>query len=528
MRRDRLGGMLQRDSGGHSTMKFHRRIALGAILLATLPAGSGLMADRLAPPPDAAPNGNPKVRWIRKTLTAPMPMVPTAPLPDPSALPTIDRLEAKSAIEPDLPPNERWTMAAKPGRQPARPQVLPTALGNPPAESGMTLEEVEKIALANNPTLVQASMRIQAAQGKCLQVGLYPNPTIGYRAEEMGADGTLGQQGAFFAQEFVTAGKLELRSAVAAHEIVKAERAWEAQVGRVLNDVRSAWYEVLVAQRIVDLNRQLVGIGQQGVKASGDLLAAMEVSRVDLLQARIEADSANIQLHEAQNRYQAAWTRLAALLGVPEMKPTRLAGDLESDLPKLRWEESLESLLADSPELGEARADIQRAQCVVQRECAERVPNVDVQASILYHHPDEDTVAGLEVGLPLPIFNRNQGNIYRAQAQLIDAEKEVQRVELALRDRLATAFRHYANARYEAKKYAEEILPNAKASLDLVQTGYRQGEYDYLTLLTAQRTYFQVNLAYLESLREYRSTRVVIEGSLLTGGLDGYKTAGKE
>ena len=54
--------------------------------------------------------------------------------------------------------------------------------------------------------------------------------TIGYQGEEMGADGTLGQQGAFFAQEFVTAGKLELRSAVAAHEIVKAERAWEAQV----------------------------------------------------------------------------------------------------------------------------------------------------------------------------------------------------------------------------------------------------------------------------------------------------------
>jgi cobalt-zinc-cadmium efflux system outer membrane protein len=66
----------------------------------------------------------------------------------------------------------------------------------------------------------------------------------------------------------------------------------------------------------------------------------------------------------------------------------------------------------------------------------------------------------------------------------------------------------------------QKILPKAKTSLDLVQAGYKQAEYDYLTLLIAQRTYFRVNLAYLDSLQEYQSSRVSIEGFLLTGGLE--------
>jgi len=396
----------------------------------------------------------------------------------------------------------------------------PIASQMPGPESGMTFAELEEIALTNNPTLVQAGMRIQAAQGKCLQVGLYPNPVIGYEGDEMGSDGTLGQQGMFVAQEIVTGGKLGLRGTVAAHEVTQAELGWQAQQGRVLNDVRSACYEVLVAQRIVELNRNLVRIGQYGVKTADELLLAKEVGRVDVLQAHIEADSATLQLFNAQNRYQAAWRRLAALLGTPDMEQTRLAGHLEGDLPRFTWEESLHRLLAGSPELAEARAGVERAKCVVARECAERIPNVAVRTGVRYHHPSEDAVATVEVGLPLPIFNRNQGNIYRARSQLIAAENEVQRLELALQERLAAVFRRYANAQHDVEEYSTKILPNAKASLDLVQIGYRQGEHDYLTLLTAQRTYFQVNLAYLESLLKCRSSSIAIEGFLLSGGLE--------
>ncbi len=512
-------------------MNVDRRITAGVILLGVMAWGPRAFSDPLEPP-SGKPSGNSKVRWIRKTPAAPLPIVPAAPLPSGSSFAGIRQREVDKTADREIKAARVSRATTESKRDPvesdirlAQSEAFPLLPGSSPGEPGMTLAEAESVAMANNPTLVQAAMRIRAAQGKCIQVGLYPNPIVGYEGDEMGAEGTAGQQGAFLIQEIVTAGKLQLASAVVGHEITQADQAWAAQQGRVLNDVRAAWYEATVAQRIVELNRQLMLIGQQGVQAAGELVEAMEVSRVDLLQARIEGDSAAIQLQLARNRHQAAWQRLAALLGVPELEPTRLVGDLEDELPELTWQGSLQRLLAGSPEVAEARAGVQRAQCVVARESARRIPNVNLRTGVRYHDSAEDTVATVEIGLPLPIFNRNQGNIYKAQAELIAAEKEVHRVELTLRDRLSAAMKRHADARHEVQQYARKILPNAKASLDLVRTGYREGEYDYLTLLTAQRTYFRVNLAYLESLLAYRSSRVSIEGFLLSGALDAARAA---
>ena len=485
-----------------------------------LVSGTGLLAGQLEPPPVPPSSDDSEVRWIRKTPpAAPLPDSPPAPLPDsPPARSTASVPADKLNPFPD--PTTEPTFLP-----PADPAYAPEVIEAPAAESDTTLAELEQTALANNPTLVQAAARIRAAEGKCLQAGYYPNPTIGYRGEEIGVEGSVGQQGAFVGQEIVTAGKLRLRSAVAASEVARAEFAWQVQRARVVNDVRAVGCEVLVAQRIVEVNQELVRIGQQAVQAAENLLKGQEVSRVDLLQARIEADSAKLQLHDAVNRHLAAWRRLAALVGVPDMEPARLADDLNGELPELSWEESLRHLLAESPELAEAYCGVERARAAVARECAEWVPNLNVEAGVRYDDDTDDTIVGLEVGLPLPIFNRNQGNICRAQAQLVAAENEVRRIELTLQDRLATAFRRYANARHRAKKTASEILPNAKASLDLVKTGYGQGEHDYLTLLTAQRTYSRVNLTYLQSLLEYHANRVSIEGFLLSGGLNGMLNA---
>jgi cobalt-zinc-cadmium efflux system outer membrane protein len=93
-------------------------------------------------------------------------------------------------------------------------------------------------------------------------------------------------------------------------------------------------------------------------------------------------------------------------------------------------------------------------------------------------------------------------------------------LELNLQSRLAAAFERYANARQQVDLYSRQVLPNANQSLDLVGLGYRQGEFSYLTLLTAQRTFATTNLAYLESLRELRQSAVAIEGLLLKDSLD--------
>ena len=390
-------------------------------------------------------------------------------------------------------------------------QIEPTA--------NVTLAELEAMAQRCNPTLAQAAARLEAARAQHYQVGLYPNPVVGYQGSEIGNDGRAGQQGGYVSQEIVTAGKLQLSRAVAGQEVRQAESALAAQQFRVLTDVRRGFYEVLVAQRTVELTEQLVGIGDRGVKAAEALLKAQQVARADLLQARIECDSAKILLEKSRNRYAAAWRSLLAVVGDPTLQPTPVTGNLQDGIARLTWEETLSRLLAESPELAIAQAGLARAQAVWSREWAGRTPNVDLQTSVQYDNATRYTIASVQLGIPIPVFNRNEGNIAKAQAETVAARHEVERVRLALQQRLAAVFEQYATAHQQVEKYAQDIMPNAEESLKLVTEGYRRGEFSYLVLLTAQRTYFQTNLAYLDASRDLRTATTALEGNLLSDSL---------
>ena len=386
-------------------------------------------------------------------------------------------------------------------------------------ESGLTLNYFENLALTNNPTLVQANAKVQAAQGRRVQAGLYPNPEVGYTASEIGDDGRAGQQGAFVTQQFVRGQKLGLSQQVASQEIRQAMRELEAQQLRVLNDARREFYSLLVAQESVRVSEELVAIAQKAVTASGELLEAEESGRVDLVQAKVELESSRIGLTNATLRYQAAWRRLAAVAGVPGMVPAAAAGDLHASAASLSWDEELSRILGSSPQLAAARAGVARSQWAVRRARAEPIPNVDVQSSVQYDNATGDAIAGLQVGIPLPIYNRNQGGIREANAGLIAATAEVGRVELALQEQLALVFERYGRAQNQVEKYSKEILPSAKQSLELVNLGYQNGEFSYLTLLTSQRTFSQANLAYLVALDEMWASAIEIDGLLLTDSL---------
>src|SRR3972149_5202189 len=164
--------------------------------------------------------------------------------------------------------------------------ALSQALAPPP---GAARGEREEMALQRTPTWAQAAARVEAARGNYVQVGLHPNPVAGYIGAEMGNEGRAGQQGGFLSQELVTAKKLQLNRSVASEEVRQAEYAWGMQRQRVVTDGRRSFYDVLVAQRTVELTEQLARLGEEGVKSVEALIRGKEVARGDLLQARIEA-----------------------------------------------------------------------------------------------------------------------------------------------------------------------------------------------------------------------------------------------
>jgi outer membrane protein, heavy metal efflux system len=403
---------------------------------------------------------------------------------------------------------------------PVTDEEVPAPLAAGDAEP-LTLADLEQMALGNNPSLPVAGANVDAARGRTVQAGLYPNPVIGYMGNEIGDDGTAGMQGGFVSQEFVTGGKLRLDQAKAAQKVRETQFQFDAQQLRVVNDVRLRFYSSLVAQRQVELTDELVRISKQLVQFSQRLLAAQQLSKNDVLLSEIESSESEILADNAHNQETEAWRRLAAVVGATELEPRPLAGELDAEIPDYTWEDSYARAVALNPELSAAEARVRRARIAIERERQQNVPNIDVMLSALHKNTNHDDVAGVQVGFPLPILDRNQGNIFAAEAELIEAQNNVRRLELDLQDRLAMALRRYANARQQADRYKQEILPRAKQSLDLVTRGYASGQVDFLTQLTSQRTYIRVNLAYLGTLDELWQAATLIDGQLLSGSLQG-------
>jgi len=187
----------------------------------------------------------------------------------------------------------------------------------------------------------------------------------------------------------------------------------------------------------------------------------------------------------------------------------QLEGDVTAvpSLPAI--EEVYDSLLTSSPEIAAELAKIKTAEHVLQRAKVESVPNVTWQTALKYDTTGEHVIADFQVGMPLPTVDWNQGNIRKARGEIVMASASVEQ----------TNYRDYAQAKLQVDAYANSILPKSRKSLELITAGYRAGELDFLQVLTAQRTFFQAQLDYLDRLSTLRSKTILVEGQLLNASL---------
>ncbi|MBW3539053.1 MAG: TolC family protein [Planctomycetes bacterium] len=399
------------------------------------------------------------------------------------------------------------------------PQPLDVSSAEAPAdEAPLTLADLERLALANNPTLRQARALIDEAAGAWWQAGLYPNPVVGYQAEEIGNDDTAGLQGGFFSQTIVTADKLDWNRAVLLPDVEQARWGLEAQRLRVLTDVRTAWYELAGVARIVDRAGELVDLAEQAVAASRDALAVGQVAESDVLLTEVELNGVRVLLESARAREFAARRRLTALAGIPELPGDVADEEFEASADVLAWDEELHTLLAASPLVQQARLQVQRARNRIGREQAQPVPDVNVQLGSSHDFATDFTLFSAQVGVMLPVHNRNQGAIAAAVAELMRAEGEVERVELALRERLAEAFGRYEQARVQVELFGEARDKAARAR-EMTMQAREAGEFNIFRLLLVQRQVFDTEVQYIQALVELRQSQALVEGLLLEGGL---------
>jgi outer membrane protein, heavy metal efflux system len=392
----------------------------------------------------------------------------------------------------------------------------------------MTLDQFEKIASQSNPTLRQAEAEIRAANAHRQQAGLYPNPTVGYAADEVrGGSVGGGKQGFFVEQTIVTAGKLGLSKNVFANDANIAGIEAEEQRIRVTSAVKMAFLRVLAAQELLDARRDLSKIAQDSAETQSRLQNTGQADESEVLESEIEAQRMRIAARMQENTLREEWRSLASVIGRPDLPVATVAGDLEKGWPDLNEEQIVDTIAGQSPAVRIADATATRAQSVLARAKREAIPDLQLRAGMEYNNEllgsvpfakGWEGIAGVSV--QVPIFNRNQGEVAAARAEIDRAQQEKQRIALTLRDRAATTVDEYANARLMATEYRDAILPRAKKAYAIRVEKYGQMLASYPRVLDSQRKLYELQTEYIAALENVWTTGIALQGYLLTDGLE--------
>jgi outer membrane protein, heavy metal efflux system len=392
----------------------------------------------------------------------------------------------------------------------------------------MTLDQFEKMAQESNPTLRQAEAEIRAANARRQQAGLYPNPTVGYTADEIrGGSVGGGKQGFFAEQRIVSGGKLRLSRNVFANEANIAAVEAEEQRVRVTSAVKMAFLRVLAAQELLDVRRDLATIAQDAAETQTRLQNTGQADESEVLESEIEAQRMRMAARMQENTLREEWRSLTAVIGRPEMPIATVAGDLDRNWPDLNEEQAVETIAGQSPAVRIAEATTTRARALLARAMREAVPDLQLRAGMEYNNellgsvPFAKGWEGIaQVGVQLPIFNRNQGEVVAARADIERAQEEKRRIALTLRERAASAVDQYANARLMAVEYRDAILPRAKKTYALRLEKYGQMLASYPRVLEAQRKLYELQAEYIGALENVWTNGIALEGYLLTDGLE--------
>jgi cobalt-zinc-cadmium efflux system outer membrane protein len=424
-----------------------------------------------------------------------------------------------AGIAPDVLPAQdgSWSQVAAPTRvdDPGREleaSSIPFREGAGEAAHGpspATLEEFVALAERSHPKLRGALAAVEAARGKAVQAKLYPNPMVAAGSPQIaGGD---SQWNGFASQDIVTAGKLRLSQQAALREVQKSEYELIRARFDVLRDVRGSFYALLVAQRRVEIYKLLLDIAQRSYDIGSALQKAGEGTKADVLFWSIERDRADVRLLNSTVFVETGRRELAAAIGLPRADIGRIEADLFAKLPSFDLKTLQEAIAQRNALPQAAAADIARAQWALERAVVEPIPNVNVLGGYQRQADFPPQNQGLlQVMVEVPLFDRNQGTIRSARADIANSRANLRTIELDLATQAAQAIANYRTAQRLVSWYEEFIIPKARETVQLTQQLYGQGEVTFLSLLQAQKTLTETELAFVDSQADRWAAAVAV------------------
>jgi len=427
--------------------------------------------------------------------------------------------------------NKAGSLAGKSPRQNAQTKSLPddtkenaaqaAQLDNPTGT--ITLRDAVALALVNSPKLKAFSLDIRAAEARKLQAGLLPNPEIDVEVEEVG--GTDERAGFDSSETSIQIGQLiELankrskRTHLATLEKDLAGMDFESKRLDVMRDVAGAFVDVMAAQEQLSLSKELLDLSEKAFSTVAERVRAGRDSPVEETKAKIALSNTRIEFEKAATELVSARHKLAATWGGSNPVFEKAAGRFY-DIPPVPSFEELAGLISQNPDIARWPIEKDSRRAALELEKAKAVSDIKLGGGVQYFDEGDDSAFIFGLSIPFPVFDRNQGNIQQAMYMLAKTEEQRKAVEADMRAALAEASTKLSSSFSEININKNDVLPLAKSAFDAAGQGYREGKFEYLVVLDAQRTLFEARAKYIEALAGYHKARADVE-RLIGGDID--------
>ena len=326
-----------------------------------------------------------------------------------------------------------------------------------------TLSMLQEIAALNSPALKQAASDVKAAEGNLIQARTYANPTLAYSWQPSNDGETAGVHGLLYDQKINTAGKMKLQIAAAQKDYDNAELALKRARSDLATSVRTAYFGLLVAKEAVRINRGLAQLTDEIYGIQVNLFQkAGSAASYEPAALRAQAYTARLALRQSLTNYDFAWKQVVTSIGLRQLPLSEVAGRIDSHIPYFDYDAVLAKVLTNHTDILTARNSIEKARYNLKRQQVTPISDVDVQFYVGKETslPPFQWVAQGQVGITLPLWDRNKGNIINAEAGLIRAIEQPHLAELNLSNNLQNAYNTYRNSLTALEDYRRYILPD--------------------------------------------------------------------
>ena len=389
-------------------------------------------------------------------------------------------------------------------------------------------------ALAGSPALRGAGASRQAVRGDALTAPLRPNPEASVLVENFGglggrADfrgGRAAETTVGVSQRIELGGKRAARIGLAGRNGEVAGLDYEAARLDLARDVLTALAEATAAARNIKVEQERVTLADLTVRIARARVDAGREPLLQLRRAEVTRSNAETSAERARREADASLRNLSVLIGAPavELAPQQAWFEDVGPAPRPAVPTDPILRLAANPDLARLEAAIVQQRANVDLQRANAVPDVSVQGHFRRFEDGRQNAFVAGVSIPLPIHDRNQGGIARAQAELLRAEAEAERGRLALVASLVNAERRIDLAWRTVSNLRRTALPAAEQATRLATIGFAEGKFTFLEVLDTQRALSDTRAQLNDALREFHVRRA--EADRLRGRQPGAAPAG--